>query len=118
MAKRKSIICGFIVGGIVSAAATLLSTPASGKEMRTNIKNQREEVAKSFERIKNDGSLLAEQITQTSKEGAALIKDLSLDVKDSIESWKHTIEPHQKRIQTHLAQIEDRLKELEQLRTN
>lgn len=113
MTNKKSILLGFIVGGVVSAAATLLSAPKSGKEVRADIKSSGEEIVHNLEKIKNDGQLLKEQIISTSKEGAALIKDLSLDIKQSVESWRSTIEPHQENIQMYLTQIEDRLKELE-----
>jgi len=114
MANSKSLLLGLLAGGVVSAAATLLSTPKSGKNMRADINACSKNVVHSLEKIKDDGKLLSEQIANTSKEGAALIKDLSLDVKHSIESWKSTIEPHQKNIKIYLAQIEERLKELEE----
>lgn len=114
MANSKSLLLGLLAGGVVSAAATLLSAPKSGKELRLDIKGCSKDVIHSLEKIKDDGKLLTEQIANTSKEGAALIKDLSLDVKHSIESWKSTIEPHHKNIKKYLAQIEDRLKELEE----
>lgn len=34
MANGKSLILGIMVGGTVSAAATLLSTPSSGRDFR------------------------------------------------------------------------------------
>ncbi len=40
MAKGKSFLIGFLIGGTVSAATTLLSTPSSGKELRERIKQQ------------------------------------------------------------------------------
>ena len=113
MANGKSLLLGFLAGGVVSAAATLLSTPKSGKELRDDVKVRGEEIVHSLDRIKDEGKLLTEQIANTSKEGAALIKELSGDVKTSIETWKNTIEPHQKNIQKYLTQIEERLKELE-----
>ncbi|WP_117170829.1 YtxH domain-containing protein [Paraliobacillus sediminis] len=113
MANGKVLLFGFLAGGVVSAAATLLSAPKSGKELRGDVKTRSEDILHSLDRIKDDGKLLTEQIANTSKEGAALIKELSVDVKSSIESWKNTIEPHQKNIQKYLGQIEERLKELE-----
>ena len=71
------------------------------------------ELKVSLEHVKENGKELSEQIINTSKEGVQLIKELSLDVKDSIESWHATIQPHQKNIQSYLKQIEERLNELE-----
>lgn len=114
MANGKSLLLGLLAGGVVSAAATLLSTPKSGRELRQDVKLRGEEIVQSLDKIKDEGRLLTEQIANTSKEGTALIKELSIDVKNSLESWKNTIEPHQKNIQSYLAQIEERLKELEE----
>lgn len=114
MMNAKSLLLGLVVGGTVSAAATLLSTPKSGKELRYDVKNKSNKAVYVIRNLKEDGIDLKEQITKTSKEGAALIKDLSADVKQSIESWKRTVEPHQKNIQKYLNQIEKSLRELEE----
>ncbi|WP_090796677.1 YtxH domain-containing protein [Pelagirhabdus alkalitolerans] len=114
MANGKSLLLGVLTGGVVSAAATLLVTPKSGQETREDIKQHVEESKAALERVKLNGKALSEQIANTSKEGAALIKELSVEIKDSIDSWKTTIEPHQKNIQLYLTQIEERLKELEE----
>ena len=42
MANTKSLILGILVGGTVSVAATLLSTPESGRDMRGRVKTQSE----------------------------------------------------------------------------
>ncbi|WP_138419774.1 YtxH domain-containing protein [Aquibacillus sediminis] len=118
MTNGKSLLLGFLVGGVISSAATLLSTPKSGKELRNQAKLRGEDVIQTFDKLKEEGSQLTTQIAQTSKEGASLIKDLSFEMKDSIESWKKTIEPHQKNIQKYLTQIEESLKELEEKTQN
>ncbi|WP_226038027.1 YtxH domain-containing protein [Aquibacillus saliphilus] len=114
MANGKSLLLGLIIGGVVGGATTLLSAPTSGKELRNQAKSRGEGLVHSFDKLKNEGIHLTDQIAQTSKEGVSLIKDLSSDMKQSIESWKQTIEPHQKNIQKYLAQIEKSLKELEE----
>lgn len=114
MINGKSLIIGFLAGGIVSAAATLLSTPKAGKDLRSDVKLKSDEAIRYMNNLKAEGVDLKEQISRTSKEGAALLKDLSADVKESIESWKQTVEPHQRNIQTYLTQIEDSLRELEE----
>ncbi|UOQ86616.1 YtxH domain-containing protein [Gracilibacillus salinarum] len=114
MINSKSLLIGILAGGIVSAAATLFTTPKAGRELRTDVKLKSDNAVRYVNQLRTDGVDLKEQITKTSKEGAALIKDLSADVKESIESWKKTVEPHQKNIQKYLTQIEESLKELEE----
>ncbi|GAA0300829.1 gas vesicle protein [Gracilibacillus halotolerans] len=114
MINSKSLLLGILAGGVVGAAATLLSTPKSGREMRADVKQRSEDIVQTMNRLRAEGMDLKEQITKTSKEGAALIKELSTDMKNSIESWKQTVEPHQKNIQKYLTQIESSLRELEE----
>src|SRR5699024_12873738 len=48
-----------------------------------------------IEDIIKDGWKLKDQIAQTSKEGAALINELTEAMKTSVDEWKNTVEPHQ-----------------------
>ncbi|WP_188455223.1 YtxH domain-containing protein [Virgibacillus oceani] len=114
MTKGKSLLLGFVVGGVVSATATLLSTPASGKELRIRAKEQGVEWKHMLENLKRDGMRLKNQIAETSKEGAALIKDLTQEMKTSVQDWRNSVEPHQKNIEKYLEQIESSLKDLEE----
>lgn len=114
MINSKSLLLGILAGGVISAAVTLLSTPKSGREIRADVKQRSEDIIQTMNRLRAEGIDLKEQITKTSKEGAALIKELSSDMKNSIESWRQTVEPHQKNIQKYLTQIEASLKELEE----
>lgn len=111
--KVKSLLLGVFVGGTVSAAATLLSTPSSGKELRTNLKTQTNEWKDMISQLAQDSVLLKDQIAETSKEGTALIKNLTKEMKKSVEEWKVAVEPHQENIHDYLEQIEVSLKDLE-----
>lgn len=114
MSKGKSLILGFIVGGTISAAATLLTTPSSGSELRNRVKKQSIEWKNMIDDLIEEGWRLKDQIAKTSKEGAALIGELTEEMKTSIEEWKITIEPHQENIHDYLEQIESSIKDLEQ----
>lgn len=114
MSKTKSFLLGIAVGGVVSATATLFTAPLSGKDMRLRAKQQGSEWMELLESVKRDGLKLKNQITQTSKEGAAMIKELTQEIKTSISEWKDSVEPHQEKIQEYLEQIETSLKELEE----
>src|SRR5690625_8044652 len=99
MINSKSLLLGILAGGVISAAVTLLSTPKSGREIRADVKQRSEDSIQTMNRLREEGMDLKEQITKTSKEGAALIKELSSEMKKSTESWRQTVEPHQKNIQ-------------------
>ncbi|TFB22088.1 YtxH domain-containing protein [Filobacillus milosensis] len=113
MASGKSLMLGVFFGSVVGASVSLLTTPNSGEELRTKVKDQSDRLRDIAQQIREDGLDLKNQLSKTSKEGAALLRDLSEDIKVSVESWKETIEPHQENLQEHLRQIEESIKELE-----
>ncbi len=114
MAKGKSLLCGILVGGAIGAAATLLSTPASGRDLRGKVKQQTTDWVDLLDNIKQDGLRLKTQIAETSKEGASLMKNLTKEMKKSVDEWKKAVEPHQENIHEYLEQIEASLKDLEE----
>ncbi len=114
MVSTKNILLGFVVGGTISAAATLLTTPSSGENIRNRVKEQGLEWKNIADDIIRETIRLKDQLAKTSKEGVALISELTEDMKTSVDEWKHTIEPHQENIYEYLEQIESSIKDLEQ----
>ncbi|TFJ93528.1 YtxH domain-containing protein [Lentibacillus salicampi] len=113
MTKGKSLFLGMVAGGALGAAAVLLSTPESGRNLRSRAREQRVEWQELLENLK-DGSLkLKERLTNTSKEGAVLVRELTQEMKNSVEDWKKTVEPHQESIHQYLKEIESSLRDLE-----
>jgi len=113
MSRGKSLLLGFLIGGTVGAATMLLNAPSSGKELRQNIKKQGKEWQEMANKLFQDSLRLKEQITETSKEGIALINELTSEMKNSVEEWKTAIEPHRENIHDYLEQIEASIKDLE-----
>lgn len=113
MSKSKSILLGLLIGGTVSATVTLLTTPSSGKNIRQKIATQSLEWKRIADDIIKEGLYLKDQIAKTSKEGVALINELTTEMKESVEEWKTAIEPHQENIHDYLEQIEASIKDLE-----
>lgn len=114
MSKGKYIVIGFFVGGTISAAAALLTTPTSGREVRVKVKEQGTEILGLVEDLVEDGMRLKDQIAKTSKEGITVITELTEDIKNAVEDWKESINPNQDNIEKYLEQIEASIKELEE----
>jgi len=114
MAKGKSLLLGFMIGGTISATFALLSAPTSGKHIRKRIKQQSDEWIDMLMNLTSDSLRLKNQLAKTSKEGTALIKRLTEEMKKSVKEWKVAVEPHQENIYDYLEQIESSLKELEE----
>lgn len=114
MSRGKSLLLGMLVGGTVSAAVTLLSAPSSGRELRSQIKEQSKDWKETIEALIQDGVKLKNQIAKTSKEGISLVNELTQEMKKSVEEWKSAVEPHQENIHEYLEQIQLSLKDLEE----
>ena len=114
MANGKSLTLGFIVGGTISVATVLLTAPTSGRVLRSRVKAQGAEWKQLIDDIIRDGWRLKDQIAKTSKEGVALINELTEEMKSSVDEWKSTIEPHQDNIHQYLEEIEESIKDLEE----
>jgi gas vesicle protein len=68
MSKSKSMVVGFALGTVVTAAATLLSTPKAGKEVRKDLKENMDKMKSTFSSIKRDGIQLRAKIKFANKE--------------------------------------------------
>lgn len=113
MANGKSLFLGVLVGSAAGALATLLSTPSSGRDLRIRVKEQSLEWKELIESVKQDGLRLKRQIAETSHEGATLMKNLTEEMKKSVDEWKQAVAPHQENIHEYLGQLEASLKDLE-----
>src|SRR5699024_6087151 len=113
MSKRKSILLGLLVCTTTSCVVTLLTTPSSGKDVRVSIKDQSIEWKNSIDNIIQEGLNLKNQIAKTSKEGAALINELTQEMQTSIEEWKIAVEQIQNNIHDYLEHIKVSIKDLE-----
>ncbi|OOE13008.1 YtxH domain-containing protein [Fictibacillus arsenicus] len=68
MSKSKSMVVGFALGTVVTAAATLLSTPKAGKEVRKDLRENMDKMKSTFSSIKRDGIQLRAKIKFANKE--------------------------------------------------
>ncbi|OZM58152.1 hypothetical protein CIB95_00820 [Lottiidibacillus patelloidae] len=95
MGKGKSLFVGFLVGSVVAAATTLLTTPKSGNEMR-------KELIDKINYLKKEGK----NISSLSKESVDTLKEVATDVMNVIDNWKEDIEPHKQKILDEIKDIQ------------
>lgn len=111
--KAKSLLLGFIIGGTAACIGTLLSAPASGKETRKYLNENKTCLTNQLIEVKKHLINLKSSVVIASKEGKETIATFSSDVKTSITNWKQDILPHQQEIQRELQAIETAIQELE-----
>lgn len=111
--NKKMLTYGLLVGGAVGAAAALLYAPLSGKELRKQMRESKDEWIKIANEFKENATELKESVTKLSQDGKEIIKELATDVKIAVEEWQHEIEPTKEAMQTEIKNIQNTIAELE-----
>ncbi|WP_449620515.1 YtxH domain-containing protein [Robertmurraya sp. Marseille-Q9965] len=109
----KSILTGFIIGGIAAGIATILTAPTSGKETRKYLSENKDTWIEQLSQIKLDLGEITKSITILSTEGREGLTSFIRDVKTLIEGWKADIKPHQEQLKSEIDVIQDTIQELE-----
>ncbi len=113
MDKGNSLLLGLFVGGVIGGLSILLSTPKTGAELRTTLKESGRDISDRLQNIKTETMDFFELVERSTKEGKEVIKDFAEDIQKTISVWKNEIEPHQINIQKELQEIEQTLQRLE-----
>lgn len=112
--KAKSVLLGFLIGGVAASISTLLTTPVSGKDSRQYIRKNTECFKKQLIELKSQLIDLKNSLIHASKEGKESISAFSSELKASINNWMEEITPNQQNIQKELQAIEIAIQELEE----
>jgi gas vesicle protein len=106
MGKAKTLLTGFIFGGVVSAASVLLTTPKSGKELIAETKVKGDDIKEGFAKLKSDLNELSTQVKQLSSEGKEVIQEVAADLKRSISSYQQDIQPNLTRLKEDVEEMQ------------
>ena len=106
MGKAKTLLTGFIFGGVVSAASVLLTTPKSGKELIAETKVKSDDIKEGFTKLKSDLNELSTQVKQLSSEGKEVIQEVAADLKRSISSYQQDIQPNLTRLKEDVEEMQ------------
>ncbi len=113
LSNNKSLLVGLLVGGVIGGVATLLSTPSSGKELRSQINLNRKQIEDLINQLKKESKALKVQLIQTAKEGSVVVKEVSADLMKSVQQYQQEAEPHKENIMKEIEEIDNRIKQLE-----
>ncbi|MBW8349640.1 YtxH domain-containing protein [Bacillus sp. IITD106] len=112
--NTKALAYGVLIGGVVGAAAALLTAPSSGKELRNQLKESKGEWIRIAQDLKEDAIDIKNSVAKVSKEGKEIIKELAGDVKMAVEEWQKEIEPNISAMQEEMREIQNTISQLEQ----
>lgn len=111
--NKKLLTYGFIIGGAVGAATALLSAPLSGKELRSQVKETRDDWLRIANEFKENAAELKESVSSLTKDGKEIIQDLATDMKTAVAEWQQDIEPTKEAMQNEIKNIQQTISELE-----
>lgn len=111
--KVKSLVLGFLVGGIAAGVASLLTAPASGKETQANFKKYKDNLVRDMQEVQQHLSEIKGALAHLSTEGKEGALTLIKEIKVLTEKWKLEIKPHQEQLQNELNAIQNTIKELQ-----
>lgn len=111
--KAKSLIMGFVVGGVAAGLATLFTAPYPGYQTRGILKANKNEFIGSIKDVKDAAMEMKDSVAFASKEGKAVIQSFVTDVKTAIFEWKLHTEANKKELQQDIKELEESIKELE-----
>ena len=111
--NAKSIVIGFISGFAVAGVGVLLSTPASGKEIRTNLKESKDEAVLLLKDVQRAIIELKNECVSAANISKTQVNLFIKDVKELIHEWNEDTKPHTEAIQVHINDVETAINELE-----
>ncbi|OXS55175.1 MULTISPECIES: YtxH domain-containing protein [Rossellomorea] len=111
--NKKSLAYGLLIGGVVGGVASLLTSPSSGKEIRAQIKDKKDDWTVVIEEMKGHIGELKESIGTLSQEGKETVLQLSKDLQASFKQWQASTEPNNQRLQEEIQSIQRTIEELE-----
>ncbi|MCA1059611.1 YtxH domain-containing protein [Rossellomorea aquimaris] len=111
--NKKSLAYGLLIGGVVGGVASLLTSPSSGKEIRAQIKDKKDDWTSVVEEMKGHIGELKESIGTLSQEGKETVLQLSKDLQASFKQWQASTEPNNQRLQEEIQSIQRTIEELE-----
>ncbi|WP_456271911.1 YtxH domain-containing protein [Bacillus sp. AK031] len=112
--KFKSVTYGILAGSAIGALATLLSAPKSGKDLKLQIKQNKDEWKAVLTEIKINAVEVKNSVSKLSTEGKHTISTIKDDMQHSIQTWQGSTEPNIQHIKDDIVQIEQLTEKMEQ----
>ena len=111
--KAKSLGIGFITGFDVAGVGVLLSTPAPGKEVRSNLKETKDETVLLLQDVQEAVIQLKNDCISAANVSKAQVNMFIKDVKELIQEWNADAKQHTDAIQVQIKDVETAINELE-----
>jgi gas vesicle protein len=111
--KASTFFIGLAAGSVAAAITVLYSTPQSGSQLRTSVKDASSEMKGLFKDVKVKVDDLKESISHLAKEAKETVPTTIDGIKGSVEQWQQSTESNRERMEKEIAAIQTALEELE-----
>ncbi len=111
--KASTFLVGLGAGLLAGSTAVLFSTPQSGTEMRTSVKNVSADWKDKLSEVKFQLSDLKQSISNLTKESKTQVPQTIDELKKSVQKWQTETAPIQENLQNEIASIQMAMEELE-----
>ncbi|WP_243296295.1 YtxH domain-containing protein [Bacillus litorisediminis] len=111
--KLKSLVTGAIVGGIIGGVTVLLTTPSSGKVIRSSIKTETKEWSNLLKNIQEKALDVKTDVLRLISESKNAANVVQTQIRPSIEKWRHSIDPELEQFRQEMKEIQQQYKMLE-----
>lgn len=112
--KASTFFLGIATGTVAAAITVLYSTPKSGSEIRTTVRDASTDLLEMCDDVKVKIIKLKGSISKLTKEAKETIPEAVDGLKQSFDKWQQTTEPNKNRLEQELSAIQDALESLEQ----
>lgn len=107
--NKKAALLGFLTGGVLASVATLLYTPQSGTEFQQKASKNINELKKNWQTTKAQTIAIKENVKTSIQEGSVVAKQVSNDIKDSVQEWKTDVDPTIQKLEHDIEQLRQTL---------
>jgi len=112
MGKTKSFIGGFIAGGLAAGLTVLLTTPKSGREVRSGVKDKLKETSFNLIDMKTAALSVKDSVTEFTRKSVPTLKTTAREIKTIIDTWRDDIQPNIQRISSHIKELDEETEKL------
>ncbi|BAQ08659.1 hypothetical protein OXB_0187 [Bacillus sp. OxB-1] len=111
--KTSTFLIGLATGAVGAAITVLFSTPQSGSELRSSVKNASTDMKEKLSDLKEKLENLKDSITHLKKEAKEVIPETIEEMKEVVSDWQQAAAPHRIRMEQEIADIQAAIEDLE-----
>ena len=112
--KASTFLFGLTTGLLGSAAAVLLTTPQSGKELRSTLKTGKNIVNEQVKDLSHHVTNIKNSINNIKSEVKVAVPAVLEDTKSSISVWQEETAPIQQHLQQEISSLQSSVEQIQQ----